>query len=68
MKEKIIEYLMTELSSVYCYNCENDINDDKYDLCEWCYRKNMNWSISSNLAENLADSILKLIKENPDKK
>lgn len=57
VKEKIVEILKNELSSVYCYNCTGGEN-----RCEDCYRKNMNWALSDNGANKIADKILERIK------
>ena len=57
MKEKIVEILKNELSSVYCYNCTGGEN-----RCEDCYRKNMNWALSDDAAQEIADKILERIK------
>lgn len=57
MKEKIVEILKNELSRVYCHNCTADEN-----RCEDCYRKNMNWALSDDAAQEIADKILERIK------
>jgi predicted Fe-S protein YdhL (DUF1289 family) len=52
MKNKIIEVLKKNLSSVYCDSCEGE-------YCEGCNRKSMNWGISDDYVEKLANEILK---------
>lgn len=58
MKEKIIDILRNELSSVYCFNCENDLDED---LCGDCHRKYMNWRLSKSSAEEITDKILEVM-------
>lgn len=55
MKEQIKEYLINQLDRVYCDTCNAED-------CEDCYRKYMNWGISENYAECLADKILSMVK------
>lgn len=64
MKEKIINILINELNYCYCDNCEyNDYQKygDKY--CDGCYRKYQNWRLSSDTAAQIAEQIIKEIKE-----
>ena len=51
---------MDELSSIYCYNCKNDLDED---LCGDCHRKYMNWRLSESAAEEIADKIMKVVNE-----
>ena len=60
MKEKIIDILRDELSSVYCFNCENDLDED---LCGDCHRKYMNWKLSKSSAEEITDKILEVMRD-----
>lgn len=60
MKKKIIDILMDELSSVYCFNCGNNLDED---LCGDCHRKYMNWLLSESAAEEIADKILEAMKD-----
>ena len=60
MKKKITKLLMDELSSIYCYNCKNDLDED---LCGDCHRKYMNWRLSESAAEEIADKIMKVVNE-----
>lgn len=58
-KDNIVKLLVEELNSVYCYNCRgNDEADMREELCEDCYRKYMNWSISRITAERIANKIV----------
>lgn len=54
-KEEFIEFLMNELSRVYCHNCKGNDNNAESDFCDDCHRKYMNWEISRNTAERIAD-------------
>lgn len=45
-KEKITQVLLNAFESVYC------------DSCESCHRKSMNWGISTEYAEEVADEVL----------
>jgi len=65
-KEECVEWLMTELKSVYCWNClGNDEDDARYqeDFCEDCYRKQMGWAIRRCTAENIVDMIKESVTE-----
>ena len=59
-KQEIIEYIKNEMSNIYCYNCKHDQDEEG---CEWCHRKNMNWHISDEKAEEMATEIIKKIME-----
>lgn len=59
-KSKIVDILREELSSVYCYNCEKNMDED---LCGNCHRKYMNWSLSHKAAESIAEEILKAVEK-----
>ena len=48
------------MSNIYCYNCKHDQDEEG---CEWCHRKNMNWHISDEKAEEMATEIIKKIME-----
>ena len=54
-REEIIEILKNNFSSVYCDTCESNLNSD---YCDYCHRKSMNWEISTEFAEAIADTIL----------
>lgn len=54
-KEEIKELLLNEFDSVYCYGCKGE-NDDSH--CDDCHRKYMNWSMSEEYAEKLANKIV----------
>lgn len=60
MKKKITKLLMDELSSIYCYNCKNDLDED---LCGDCHRKYMNWRLSKSSAEEITDKILEVMRD-----
>ena len=52
MKDKIIKILLEELNTVYCDSCDGKYYED-------CNRKEMNWGISYQKSENIANKILK---------
>ena len=52
-KEPIKQVLLKELASVYCGTCEA-----QEDWCDECHREMMNWGISENAADELADKIM----------
>lgn len=54
-KEKIIQILKENFDSVYCNSCKNDYDED---ICDYCHRKAMEWSISDEYAERIADKII----------
>ncbi len=54
-KQDIINILKKNFSSVYCDTCNAYLDADK---CEWCHRKYMNWGISDESAEDIAEEII----------
>ena len=61
MKEvvsKVKKILFDKLDYIHCGNCRFNDDDTR---CEECHRKNMNWEISEDTAENLAEKIYKII-------
>lgn len=56
MKEKISKILYDEFTSVYCNTCE-DKGVEKQ--CDYCHRKYMNWSLSKEAADIIAEKIMK---------
>jgi len=69
MKKIISKIIFEELSYIYCTNCR--FADENYDYtqedfnsdpCEDCYRKMMNWEISEQFSDELADKIIKAIE------
>ena len=59
MVEKIAELLKNNFPYVYCNTCR--FQDEFYNPCEDCYRKNMNWALSSETAESIATDIVNLL-------
>ena len=59
-KGKIVNILMDEFSYVYCFNCNNNLDED---LCGDCHRKYMNWRLSESTAEEIADKILEVMRD-----
>jgi hypothetical protein len=54
-KEELVEILTQSLADIYCYNCYYKGSEDN---CDECSRKSMNWAISDEYAEKIADKIL----------
>lgn len=48
--------LLKEFSSVYCDNCNGS-------CCDECNRKQMNWGLSEESAEDIAERILNIESE-----
>ena len=59
-KENIIQILKESFDSVYCNSCKNDYNED---ICDYCHRKAMEWSISDEYAERVANKIIEVDDE-----
>lgn len=59
VKNRIVELLTSSFSDVYCDTCDGNLNSDK---CEDCYRKHMEWGISNEYAEILADDIVDIVE------
>ena len=58
-EHEIVEYLLYYFDSVYCFNCARQCGEnDEYDLCEDCHRKNMQWKLSEDAAQRLAGIIV----------
>lgn len=51
-REEIRKKLELELCAIYCYNCANNLDEDK---CGDCHRKYMNWQPSYELLEGIMD-------------
>lgn len=68
IKDKIIDLLDNELDGVYCNTCAHkDADSDEYGIydfhpCYNCHRKNINWQISFEYVEQLANRILKEVE------
>ena len=59
-EEKIIEILLNKLDYVYCDNCGTTGEDG----CEWCHRKEQNWSLGKPTAKEIAEQIINLKRRN----
>lgn len=59
-KEKISKIIYDCLGYIYCNNCRNDGDEE---VCQWCNRKAMEWEISEECAEEIADAIIKEIED-----
>lgn len=57
-KEEIIILLSEKFDYVYCDTCHHN-NKGSSLRCDECHRKYMNWCISEDFVEQLADEILK---------
>ena len=55
--KKAVDFLFNELSSVYCYNCRGNLDDD---FCGDCHRKYMNWGIDEDTATSIVNEITKI--------
>lgn len=58
-KKRFINFLYDELQSVYCDTCRS--YDDDND-CDYCFRKAMEWGISSDEAEYIADKAIEFLE------
>lgn len=54
MKRKIENILLRRFYYVYCDTCRHKNTK----ICDDCHRKCMNWGLSSNAAEELAEEII----------
>ena len=61
MKDKIAQFIYDYLDWAYCDNCRHNSEDSGE--CEWCHRKNISWGIGKEIAKDLADKIMDIIKE-----
>lgn len=61
MKDKIAQFIYDYLDWAYCDNCRYNFEDS--DKCDCCHRKSINWELSEETAEVLADKIMDIIKE-----
>lgn len=62
-KDKIVEILKNTFKSVYCNSCKGEMDGD---TCDFCHRKYMNWGISDEYAEIVAEEIIRADDENVD--
>lgn len=58
--EKMVNWLMNEMSCVYCDTCKYNCLEDNDNACDYCYRKSMGWSISKQEATSIVEHILKM--------
>lgn len=63
LKDRIVDFLCDVLDYVYCDSCRFQNNDKKEYECEDCHRKHMNWEISKERAEYIANAILYMVGE-----
>ena len=56
-REEIVQVLKNKFSNVYCDSCAGNA-DFSGDYCDFCHRKYMNWGISDEYAELVADEIM----------
>jgi hypothetical protein len=56
MEDRIISVLMEHFGGVYCDSCSSQTSGE---YCDECNRKAMNWGISEEYAQKLANEILK---------
>lgn len=55
-KEEIANILLSRINYIYCHNCAFGNSDSS--MCEECHRKYMNWELSKEYAEKIAEEIL----------
>lgn len=61
MRDKIAQFIYGYLDWAYCDNCRYNFEDS--DKCDCCHSKSINWELSEETAEVLADKIMDIIKE-----
>ena len=54
IKFKIIDILLDNFQYIYCESCKHQDTDN----CDECHRKYMNWSLSSEYANQIAEEII----------
>ena len=66
--KQMAEFIEISVGSVYCYNCKgNEGNEIEYDdRCDYCHRKYMNWSISENVKNGIAEKAIEIISNLKD--
>ena len=57
IKFKIIDILLDNFRYIYCDSCKHQNTDD----CDDCHRKYINWSLSSESANQIAEEIISQI-------
>lgn len=60
MQKKIDEILTKHFEYIYCHNCANYCTDE----CDYCHRKNMQWSISQECKDKVIQEIMEVIENN----
>lgn len=55
-KNRFIDFICNELSSIYCDTCKY-CDDD----CDYCHRKAMEWGISDDEAEVIANKAIEIL-------
>ena len=63
MKDKIAQFIYDYLDWAYCNNCRYNFEDEDLEKCNCCHRKSINWELSKETAEDLANEIMDIIKE-----
>lgn len=58
MLTKVGAVIYDELSYIYCHNCEHEDGE-----CDDCNRKQMGWSVSKDVANDLAEKIIETSKD-----
>lgn len=59
-KEIIAKIIYEYVGCIYCNNCRHKGNEE---ICQWCNRKAMEWEISEEFSEKVADTIIKVIDD-----
>lgn len=58
IKKQIKDILLNNFHSVYCDTCVHKNHDN---ICDYCHRKSMDWSLSSEAAEEIAEEIINVM-------
>lgn len=53
-KQEISDLIYNTLDYAYCDTCRHDGDDDR---CDYCHRKSINWEISRQTADRIAEKI-----------
>lgn len=60
MRDKIAQVIYDYLDWAYCDNCR--YGSELPEKCDCCHRKSINWEISKETAEVIADRIMEVVR------
>lgn len=60
MRDKIAQIIYGYLDWAYCDNCR--YGSELPEQCDCCHRKSINWEISKETAEVIADRIMEVVR------